>query len=356
MPVAPNKRDVQTFLSDMQQAIANSIIKEEKHIETRVAVITEKDRDDWAGDGSDRNANPARLLTLLGYDEDDMKRQPNIPIGSGGRTIRPDFIISYGGKEVFVLDVKAPGVNLDDPPLVVQVSTYLIHTNVALGILFNGNEMDVFVHPRLIKRPTDANNGPPKPLRVVSASGIEQLAETWCRFIKPTNDESKPRSTDWSITFARTLISQHKKEETGRERKRAIGQWLTDLLTNPDDLLFQAIEEAKLTPDGHDVTAKQMHEAWQLHNKVNSAPQIPKAKKRENINPKMSQLVAEVCRVRGRDFLLNQKIVGLRFSYEDDKRVQPVPNENGLFVAYVSGDVARKVIAQLEKLLPLSSP
>jgi len=175
------------------------------------------------------------LLELLGYSSNDVDERPVKKTVVGQISYAPDYILKRHQRLLAVVDLKAPGQNLDYERWVGQIVSYCRELKVPLGLLFNGTELRVFINTEykgLTKHKELFLHQP-----VASAGGSherKQIVDILVKFAAASL-ESNP------VSVANGLASKRRRELLDKARQRHIQQQLKNILADPPTSVLAAI-------------------------------------------------------------------------------------------------------------------
>lgn len=226
------KQSLDDFLSTLFNGIECQIIQNEADIVQMFRVETEQQLALWEMQYGIRK-KPS-LLELLGYSASDVDERPVKKTVVGQINYAPDYILKRQQKLLAIVDLKAPGQNLDHERWIGQISSYCRELKVPLGLLFNGTEVRVFIntdYKGLTKHRELFFNQP-----VASAGSHErkQMVDILLKFAAITLEVSP-------IVVANGFASKRRHELRDRERQKRIRHQLKSVLANPPSTVFAAI-------------------------------------------------------------------------------------------------------------------
>ena len=147
IPVAEQKRRLQEFLTNLSSLIVEETITSESHLETFVQVESQAQIELQLGRGFEKTPANATLLELLNYRYEDVENHPIRRVIIGRVKYAPDYILRRKNRPCAIVDLKAPGVNIDHPTWKAQIYNYCRDEGLPIGVLFNGVSLRVFINP-----------------------------------------------------------------------------------------------------------------------------------------------------------------------------------------------------------------
>lgn len=266
MIIAPNenlRQYLNDFLVALEKAINCQQIQSEADLEGVFCVTTDKQKQLAALFGNLPDEKSRHLLDILGFTEVDVDDHCAKLTVVGQISYTPDYVLKLGDKLLAIVDLKAPGQNLDHPRWMGQILSYCQHLNAPLGILFSGTEARVFVntsmkgltkHKKLFEAP---------PIASVSSHEKRHLVEVLLKLAK-ANLANNP------IAVANDLASKRRRELRDRERQKSLRNQLSDVLNEPTPQIFAAlasVEDAWTSP-ATKPSPMELSQAWMALNRT----------------------------------------------------------------------------------------
>lgn len=345
--MSDTRKRLSDFLRKLIEGIEDQGIQSETDLDQVFRVESEAQAVLWKVRGIPKTDENATLLEILGYGVSNVEDHPVKKVVVGTIHYAPDYILKHQQRLLAIIDLKAPGVNLDHEKWMGQIYSYCRELKVPLGLLFNGREVRVFINTEVkgLTRYKDLFSS--QPVAAASYHDQKQMAEILLRFAA-SSLQSDP------IIVARTLANKRARELKDKQRQKRIQEQLRHLLANPTDELFALLS----TLDGvwgdiePNPSEAELVAAWRLRPlTANPVEPMPKG----SINAKMRQTIAQVCKEKGWDFLKTKQINGLRYRQHGGNGYYLVPQSQGvptdLYVQGVPSEDAKRITQQLEQLL-----
>lgn len=260
-----NKRQsVDDYLKTLIYSIECQIIQSEADLAQMFRVETEQQLALW----EIQYGIPKKptLLELLGYSSVDVDERPVKKTVIGQINYSPDYVLKCEQKLLAIVDLKAPGQNLDHERWIGQISTYCRELKVPLGLLFSGTEIRVFIntdykgltkHKELFLHQNVASAG---------SHERKEMVDIFLKFAAATLDPNP-------VAIANAFASKRRHELKDRARQKHIQQQLKAILDNPPPQVFSAICSVdgiwgELEPKPSEA---EIRTAW-VHTKSDSTP------------------------------------------------------------------------------------
>ncbi len=273
----------------------------------------------------------------------------------------PDYVLGTSQKVWAVLDLKAPGISLDDQEAVGQVQSYCARGEKTspLGVLFNGRSVRVFINPeyqgfaKYKKRSHDLD--PAKQINFYEApvdaadDDTSAIAQVLLKIAEVTLQEN-PASSARRMADAKVKnIKQGIWLREVRDRLRAA-------LNDPSDEVVRAVASVdsiwvgmEKEPEPADAVI-----AWHRRKETPITVASVKATAKQSINGLLRQRVAEACKAKGWDYVQSRQIKGFRHRSVGGNGYYLVPQRDAvpldLYVAGVPTADAELIISQLEQI------
>ena len=353
------KKQIVDLLNRIAMGTEKQLIKSEKDLEMFIRIMLDADRELASLYGGELNPT---LLELLGYTSATCDDHPYLMTIVGHTKYSPDYVLSSGQKTLAILDLKAPGINLDTRDWKGQIQSYCARgdKNAPIGILFNGKSIRVFINPdypgfaKYKKLSTDPNtkkqiNFYETPVEAED-DNIDAIAGILLKI-------SVSSLSDNAVSIARKMADA---------KIRAFGtdQWIKEVrnrlrvaITELSDETIRAIasvdnlwEGMEKKPEPADVVI-----AWHRREETTVTVASVKATAKQSINSLLRQKVAEICAVKGWNYVQSRQLKGLRhrvFGGNGYYLVEPTEGvPSNLYIAGVATIDAERIIAQLEQLM-----
>ena len=354
------KKQVVDLLNRIADGISRQLTKSEKDLERFVRVMSDAERDT---DDLHREGKPkATLLQLLGYTLASCDDHPYFMTIIGHTRYSPDYILNSGQKVLAILDLKAPGISLDDREGIEQVQSYCARGDKAspLGVLFNGRSIRIFVNPdypgftrykklSTAEDPRKRINFYETPVEAAD-NDVNAVAAVLLKI-------SVMSLSDDSASVARKMANA--KIQTIEKGKWAheVSDRLRAALSEPSDEVIRAVASIdslwvgmEKGPEPADAVI-----AWNRRKEVPITVASVKATAKQSINGLLRQTVAEACATRGWADVESRRVRGLRHRGFGGNGYHLVPQGKGvpldLHVAGVATADADSIISQLEYII-----
>ena len=353
------KKQVVDLLSRVEEGISEALIKSEKDLEGFVHVTPTAVRRTADLKGSGLNAT---LLELLGYTLESCNNHPFLLTMAGHTRYSPDYVLNSGQKVLAILDLKAPGISLDDREGIEQVQSYCARGDKAspIGVLFNGRSIRIFVNPdypgftRYKKLSIDED---PKKRINFYETPVEAADNDVNAVAAVLLKISVMSLSDDSASVARKMANA--KIQTIEKGKWAheVSDRLRAALSEPSDEVIRAVASIdslwvgmEKGPEPADAVI-----AWNRRKEVPITVASVKATAKQSINGLLRQTVAEACATRGWADVESRRVRGLRHRGVGGNGYHLVPQGEGvpkdLYVAGVATADADLIISQLKHII-----
>ena len=339
------------LLDRLSDGIKLQIIQSEKDLEGFVGVMPEMQRELLGLQGLKRNPS---LLEILGYSYGDADDHPVKKVVVGQISYSPDYVLRRDQKNLAILDLKAPDVDLDHSKWLGQISSYCSHLDALIGVLFNGRNIRVYIntnHKGLTRFKLLFSDQP------VAEAGYRKQEQV----VKILLKLSAPLLKEDPLAVARKMAMEQKKVIERESRRKQIQERVKSILTNPPNELLAAMSTVEGIWDGMDPepSEQEVITAWDLKKSTPITVNAIEAVAKQSINAIVRQRVVEVCGRHGWQCIDDAKAKGLvkgfRYRFEGGNGYHPVAPNMGvpenLYIGGLSSGDAKKVIQQLESLL-----
>lgn len=226
------KQLIDDFVVTLFSGIDSQIIQSEADIVQMFRVETEQQLALWEMQYGVRKKST--LLEILGYSNADVDERPVKKTVVGQISYAPDYILKRHQKMLAIVDLKAPGQNLDRDRWIGQIDSYCRELKVPLGLLFNGTELRVYIntdHKGLTKHKALFSQ---QPVASAGAHEQKQIVDILLKFAVATL-EINP------VAVANGFASKRRHELKDRDRQKHIQSQLQSILANPPNQVFAAI-------------------------------------------------------------------------------------------------------------------
>lgn len=247
------------YLAALEKAISCQQIQSEADLEEVFRVTTDKQKQVVAFFGSSPHHKHRQLLEILGFTEVDVDDHCAKLTVVGQISYTPDYVLKQGSKLLAIVDLKAPGQNLDHPRWVGQILSYCQQLNVPLGLLFDGTEARVFVNTSMKGLTKHKGLFEAQPIASVGSQEKRRLVEVLLKF-------AKVNLTNGPISVANDLASKRKHELRDRERQKLIQSHLLTVLAEPTPQVFVALAAIEDAWAAFDVkpSVTELSQAWTI--------------------------------------------------------------------------------------------
>ena len=354
------KKQVVDLLDRIADGISRQLTKSEKDLERFVRVISdaERDTDDLHRDGKPK----ATLLQLMGYTLASCDDHPYLMTIVGHTKYSPDYVLSSGQKVLAILDLKAPGVSLDDREGIGQVQSYCARGDrtAPIGVLFNGKSVRVFINP-------DYPSFTKYKKRSVETDQKKQI-----NFYETPVDAADDDSSTIAAVLLRISAASLSDDPASVARRMANakiqtiekGMWAHEVsdrlraaLSEPSDEVIRAIASVDSIWEGMEKKPEPADAviAWHRRKETLLTVASVKATAKQSINGLLRQKITEACAARGWAYVQSCQIKGLRHRTNGGNGYHLVPQGEGvptdLHVAGVATGDAELIISQLEHII-----
>ena len=354
------KKQVVDLLSRVEEGISEELIKSEKDLEGFVHVTPTAVRRTAGLKGSGLNAT---LLELLGYTLASCDDHPYFMTIIGHTKYSPDYVLRSGQKLLAILDLKAPGISLDDGEGIEQIQSYCRargDRTAPIGVLFNGRSVRVFInhdYPSFTKYKKLSMQTDTKKKINFYETPVEAADDDIGAIAAVLLKLSVASLSDDPASVARRMGNA--KIQTVEEGKwtHEISDRLRAALSEPSDEVIRAIASTdslwvgmEKGPEPADAVI-----AWNRRKEAPITVASVQATAKQSINGLLRQRVADACATKGWDDAWSHQIKGLRHRGFGGNGYHLVPPGKGvpldLHVAGVATGDAKQIILQLENII-----
>jgi len=354
------KKQVVDLLNRIADGISRQLTKSEKDLERFVRVMSDAERDT---DDLHREGKPkATLLQLLGYTLASCDDHPYFMTIIGHTRYSPDYILSSGQKALAILDLKAPGISLDDREGIEQVQSYCARGDKAspLGVLFNGRSIRVFVNPDYpgFTRYKKLSKEEDKKKRINLYEIPVEAADNDVNAVAAVLLKLSVASlSDNPASVARKMANARIGSIWATTRGHEVHDRLRSALNEPSDEVIRAIASVDSLWEGMPKSPEPAEAiiAWNRRTEAPITVASVKAAAKQSINGLLRQTVAEACATRGWADVESRRVRGLRHRGVGGNGYHLVPQGEGvpkdLYVAGVATADADLIISQLKHII-----
>ena len=342
------------------EGVSERLIKSEKDLEGFVRVIPAAVRMAATLKGGELNAT---LLELLGYTIESCDDHPFLLTIVGHTKYSPDYVLRSGQKLLAILDLKAPGISLDDGEGIEQIQSYCRargDRTAPIGVLFNGRSVRVFInhdYPSFTKYKKLSIQTDTKKKINFYETPVEAADDDIGAIAAVLLKLSVASLSDDPASVARKMGNA--KIQTVEEGKwtHEISDRLRAALSEPSDEVIRAIASIdslwvgmEKGPEPADAVI-----AWNRRTEAPITVASVKAAAKQSINGLLRQTVAEACATRGWADVESRRVRGLRHRGVGGNGYHLVPQGEGvpkdLYVAGVATADADLIISQLKHII-----
>lgn len=222
----------------LSNGIENEVIRSEADIEQLFRVETQEQLALWELKGIERKNKT--FLEMLGYSNSDIEDHPVKVVVVGQIRYAPDYILKRQQKKLAIIDLKAPGQNLDRERWMGQIKSYCRELNIPIGVLFNGTELRVFVNtdfPGLRKHRDLFLDQPVASANFQGSKGSyerKQMVDILLKFAAETLEPNP-------VAIANGFAKKQRELIDSRNRQKRIQNRLMSILANPSAPMFRAL-------------------------------------------------------------------------------------------------------------------
>ena len=228
--MATSTSNLKQLLNDYLQMLSDGIecqeIQSEADIEQMFRVETEQQLALWKRRGIEKTENNSTLLEILGYSNSDVEDHPVKKVVVGTISYAPDYILKRQQKMLAIVDLKAPGQNLDRDRWTGQVNSYCRELKVPIGLLFNGTDLRVFINTEIKGLTRHKDLFYRQPVASAGTSELKQMVDILLKLATPSLEENP-------ILVANMFAKKRLAEICDRDRKKRIQSLLKAALLDP---------------------------------------------------------------------------------------------------------------------------
>ena len=238
-----------TWLRDYFKRLSENIFNNEISSESALSATVEFPLAGW-GKGKS-------LLQALGYEKTNVQQQFAVK-GIGTAKPRVDFLIGDKPNR-WMLELKKPSDTCERSKYVEQLQSYMIQENVALGVIFNGRQANVYVNPdhnSLTKIWSSINEDEiyvipdldlkTKPILKANLIAVDNK-EIISLFRLFKYDVKSLEIEKIALNLAENYIRKLRQEAKVMIRKNSIKKAFYEILNNPNEQILDAIIKNSLT-------------------------------------------------------------------------------------------------------------
>ena len=353
------KKQIVDLLDRVTEGINEQLIKSEKDLEDFVRVVSVAARKTASLRGGKLDGT---LLELLGYTLTNCDDHPYFMTIIGHTRYSPDYVLSSGQKTLAILDLKAPGVSLDDREGIEQVQSYCARGDKAspIGVLFNGRSIRVFVnpdYPGFTKYKKLSIDEDPKKRINFYETPVEAADNDVNAVAAVLLKISVTSLSNDSASLARKMANARISSIGEKMWSHEVQDRLRSALNEPSDEVIRAVASVDTLWKGM-TKGPEPAEAVIAWNRRTEAPVTVasvKAATKQSINGLLRQTVVEACATRGWAAVESRRIRGLRHRGIGGNGYHLVPQGEGvpkdLYVAGVATVDAELIISQLKHII-----
>ena len=228
------KQLLNDYLGMLSDGIECQEIQSEADIEQMFRVETEQQLALWKRRGIEKSEKNSTLLEILGYSNTDVDDHPVKKVVVGQISYAPDYILKRQQKMLAIVDLKAPGQNLDRDRWVGQINSYCRELKVPIGLLFNGTDLRVFINTEIKGLTKHKELFYCQPVASAGTHEIKQMVEILFKLAAPCLEENP-------IVVASGFANKRRNEFRDRDRQKRIQHLLKMALTNPSAEVLTAL-------------------------------------------------------------------------------------------------------------------
>jgi hypothetical protein len=228
------RQRLETYLDRISKGIENQVIQTEAELCELFRVNSDQQLAMWSLRGIHRSEGTDTLLEILGYSADDVEDHPAKRTVIGQIGYSPDYILMCSKRPLSVVDLKAPGQDLDRDRWTAQVRSYCRELKVPLGILFSGSDIRVLLntdHSGLTKHQGQFAT------EAVAAASLADRKELVALLAKL----AFPALSGNPVAIANAFARKRSAEIRNRARQRTIQECLRNALDHPTAPVFAAL-------------------------------------------------------------------------------------------------------------------
>jgi hypothetical protein len=222
------------YLLMLSEGIECQEIQSEADVEQMFRVETDQQLALWKRRGIEKSEKNSTLLEILGYSSADVDDHPVKKVIVGQISYAPDYILKCQQKILAIVELKAPGQNLDRDRWIGQINSYCRELKVPIGLLFNGTDLRVFINTEIKGLTKHKELFYCQPVASARTHEMKQMVDILLKLSASSLDDNP-------LIVANSFASKRRSEIRDRDRQKQLQYLLKLALTNPSAEVLTAL-------------------------------------------------------------------------------------------------------------------